>query len=1182
MVRRSLFFCSPMLESLIILTQLGVTLLLRLLIVPFFVLLAALLTGLVKTVYWAWTRGRTDVVLLWVPPWRRKQFREVFDSSQQPQDPSRLAAEILPELFAAGMRGWLGVLRRCRYRPPSQDGRLCSATENPNYWLQQLFAYGASWMVFEQEYVPQGQQVRVRVIERENRDTRGTVSIGEVFGVRCELREPYDGPTYVPTVNVGDSLVVEVMEFRGRSALVRLVRSSDDSECGNPLGRPERRRFMVVASPWVYLELAPIQAHGTTVLRVEEIRLPGHKALPHSLRTLHRLVVRNGQRVKPHPLFLVGLDEPRAAVCGPLPPDYPTYPEWQRPQEFTVADAGKALWRTLRTLWSNRVTHARLWRQLRNRDVQVGPDCLVRLAVLEESRREAEPKQFWSFKIGPLCLHFKGSSPGGVVDFKVGTKTHLNARGNTYQWTDIWSVSEPTRVKNQTKAWWETHAVLSKWTRLSDRVFSWLLGYVNVVSFDGYARDLGDYVFVLEQRTVESSRDICLLHVTSEGPRDALLALRTPYPAEVRPGDAVRLFDDRQIPVAGGVLVRVQGCGLRVSVKWSRDNSRGIHYLMLDPLDIPARVQCEAIRQVRTDRSVNNYVSVNLRTCASWLSCIPALSNGKLSLWNPILNENPSVLRALHMALRPSGRVALVQGPPGTGKTTFIVELVQQLILGQKRKVLLVSQGNLAVDEALERIARTSERILAVRIGDRDRIAPSARHLHYDWTDPDTRNALRERLLSKGVATILRPWDPKAILQLAKDETISREEEAAERSEWERSAAHVDLVCATCVGIGTSRAYPFSDRTFDVVIVDEASRATQTETIVPLRLGRRWVLVGDHRQLPPTVLPELRESLTSASIDPARASVSLFELLQGCESPRAHANVIHSVRQQNRAMLTTQYRMHPAIARLVSEVFYGDSEGIVSAGDALGRGLPFAPFDAPICVIDTRGWPRHGEKPFARLPLNIENRSDRPETEKSLWNPLEVRLVVETVKALSEASQKAMPEMLSQISAKSGPDSGRITFAVITPYREQVFRLQEALGSVRDWGLLFLESDSVATVDSFQGKERDIVLFSAVRTARSGRADLRFLEDLRRLNVAFSRARHKLILIGDGATLEHADREILNEHGKKVFERFLDAFFRRRDQVQIVWPRPVDLAGHKPEKWPRAGHVGKRSTEWRE
>ncbi len=1142
-----------------------ITFLLRFLLVPSLFLLSALITGLVKAIYWAWTRGRTNVVLLWVPPWRRRQFRDAFEASQKSQVLGHRAAEILPELLTGEMRGWVGALRRRRYRPPYEDKPLCPSTENTNHWLQQLLAHGASWMVFEQEYISEGRQTRFRVLEREDRGAQGTVSIGDVFGMRCELREPYDGTTYTPTVNVGDGLIVEIVEFRGRSALVKLAKAEDPG-CVSRLGRPERRQFMVVASPWVYLELAPVKAHGTFVIRVEEIRLPGHKSLSRSLRVLHRLVVRNGQRLEPQLLFLVGLDEPPAAVCGPLPPDYPTYPELQWPRLLTVADASRAFCRTLRVLWRNRVTHARLWRQIRDPHVPVVPDCLLRLAVLEEPRRESGPKQFWAFQIGPSLLHFKGSSTRALVDLRVGAKTHVNARGGSYLWTDLWSRKEPTRVSNRTQRWWERHAAPSRWGRFCDSVCSWLLGYVDATCFDRHTRELEDYVFFLEQRTVGSSREICLLPVMPEGPpREALLSVRTEHLTDFQPGDAVRLFDARQIPSARGTVVRVQGRKVRISLKWSREYDNGTRFLMLDLDDIPARVQREAISQVRTDRSVNNYVSDNLRSCRSWLASFPVPSRMALSLWDSRLNENRSVLRALRVALRRSSRVALIQGPPGTGKTTFIVELVLQLILGRQQKVLLVSQGNLAVDEALERVARASNRVLAVRVGDRNKVAPSVRHLQYDWTDLDTRNGLRERLRAKGVTSMLRLWDPRAILNLAKDEAVSREEEAAERSEWERSAAHVDLVCATCVGIGTTRAYPFFDRTYDVVIVDEASRATQTEAIVPLRLGRRWVLVGDHRQLPPTVLPELRASLVSAGVDTAHASVSLFELLQGNEASQTRCGHLFRVPPQNRAMLATQYRMHPDIAQLVSEVFYGGSEGIKSAGDALGRGLPFSPFIAPICVVDTREWPRRGEHPFGQLPLNIEERSDRAETEKSLWNPLEVRLVVEVLKALAAASQATTPDVLAQINAKKGPDAGRITFAVITPYREQVYRLQEALGSVRKWGLLFPEEDSVATVDSYQGKERDIVIFTAVRTARSGKANLRFLEDLRRLNVAFSRARHKLILIGDGATLERADRDILNEHGKKVFERFLDAFFHG-NKVRLVWSRPIDMAGGQPDQ----------------
>src|SRR5436305_1629279 len=105
---------------------------LRILVVPTFFMLSAMLTLLVKAVYWVWTRGRTDVVLLWVPPWQRNQYREALNSSQQPGDHGKRAAEIFPDLFALERRGWLAAIRRRRYRPPVQGEPLCRATENAN------------------------------------------------------------------------------------------------------------------------------------------------------------------------------------------------------------------------------------------------------------------------------------------------------------------------------------------------------------------------------------------------------------------------------------------------------------------------------------------------------------------------------------------------------------------------------------------------------------------------------------------------------------------------------------------------------------------------------------------------------------------------------------------------------------------------------------------------------------------------------------------------------------------------------------------------------------------------------------------------------------------------------------------------------------------------------------------
>jgi len=706
--------------------------------------------------------------------------------------------------------------------------------------------------------------------------------------------------------------------------------------------------------------------------------------------------------------------------------------------------------------------------------------------------------------------------------------------------------------------------------RFFDLLWSRALGKSTGREFELYVRRLIHYLFVSELSATELSREIRLIGCKPVNLEkgQAFVSLTTfDLNIDLSSGDFVRLYNKNQLMVASAEVKRMRKSTLDlISVKRFQVQDSHVHFAMLDLRDVPIEVQRNSLEQILADRSSENYTRQNFRSIQGWSSRVWASACDLVSLgprqipegklFDKRLAGNKSMMRALALGCQNSNHVSLLQGPPGTGKTTLIVELVKQLVLHQHKKVLLVSQGNLAIDEALERIDKTTDRILAVRVGQWQKISPATRHLHFDWREYATRNTLRERLIAKSVMTASRFWDFKSILSILRDELVTREEEASERANWLSAAAHVDVVASTCIGIGTMRAFPFSHRLFDVVILDEASRATQTEALVPLGLGRRWILVGDHRQLPPTVLTEQRQHLSEVNIESALADVSLFELMQGSKNAaRVGFNLTSPKRR--RIMLNSQYRMHPVIARFISQVFYDDAEPIITGGDAIDRGFKLGAFDSAICVIDTRDWPRD-EKVKSLIPVNGEERSRRPETPNSLWNPLEVWIVRTLLEHLAESSHQADSKCMPQIFSKQGSEKGKITFAVITPYREQVQQLQLSLASVLDWGLLSYDEDSVATIDSFQGKEKDIVIFSAVRTSRNERANLEFLEDLRRLNVAFSRARHKLFLIADGATLERADNHILSQHGKLVFARFLDRF-KNSSEIQHVWRIPDEV-----------------------
>ena len=345
-------------------------------------------------------------------------------------------------------------------------------------------------------------------------------------------------------------------------------------------------------------------------------------------------------------------------------------------------------------------------------------------------------------------------------------------------------------------------------------------------------------------------------------------------------------------------------------------------------------------------------------------------------------------------------------------------------------------------------------------------------------------------------------------------------------SEWEKTLvekpevvgrflnSQSNVFLATCVGVGGWRslmdgtyARRFEDvdgvkpdRFFDLVIVDEAGHATCAETIIPLSMGRRAILIGDDKQLPP---------IDDADLE----TESLFSTLwedQGCKVPRV--------------MLDTQFRMHPDIADFVSATFYnGELKNGVSESD---RAFQFSSFNRPVCLLSTSNQPNHYEN------------WKKP----SFENPLEARYVKEILDALIAHCNE------------HGARGETVSVAVITPYAEQVSLIRQyvkpligASGSVQ------ITEDDIASVDKFQGGERDVVIASFVRSPKPKvyAPKLTFVQDLKRMNVAFSRPRRMLILVGD---IKALSTELGDEDGRKAFAAF-HCVVRSKGLEVLAWER---------------------------
>ncbi len=284
-----------------------------------------------------------------------------------------------------------------------------------------------------------------------------------------------------------------------------------------------------------------------------------------------------------------------------------------------------------------------------------------------------------------------------------------------------------------------------------------------------------------------------------------------------------------------------------------------------------------------------------------------------------------------------------------------------------------------------------------------------------------------------------------------------------------------DVVGATCIGIATDAR--FEDLEFDLMIADEAGQIQVMDLLVPLVRARRAVLVGDHRQLPPVVEDEIVERIDAEDSGlHTWLDQSLFEhLFDQQTTPDTHT-----------VMLDTQYRMPQTIADFISQHFYA---GRFKTGREIPHTDPF--FDGPMVFVDTMKEPQRRERPA------IE-----PEGVRGYINDLEAELIADLVLVYRDRG---------------------IQWGVIVPYKKQAERVRQVL---RQRHHAFPEDDLkdwVATVDSFQGKERDVIIYGFTRSNPRGRVG--FMAELRRLNVSLTRARHQLVMFGDSKTLARAADE---------------------------------------------------------
>jgi superfamily I DNA and/or RNA helicase len=442
----------------------------------------------------------------------------------------------------------------------------------------------------------------------------------------------------------------------------------------------------------------------------------------------------------------------------------------------------------------------------------------------------------------------------------------------------------------------------------------------------------------------------------------------------------------------------------------------------------------------------------------------PSVSEGQaepsltLGLRQSLLND--SQREAISLALAAQD-LAIIHGPPGTGKTTAVVGLIRQAVARGER-VLACAPSNLAVDNLLDKLLAIGED--PVRLGHPARVSESLREHTLDELAGRHPDAKQARKFYKEAHALFRKagkWT-RAKPEPGERGNLRREGRALiddarklEDRAIERVIDGASILCATLTGLNPE---VLGDRTFDLVVIDEACQTAEPACWIAIGRAKRLVLAGDHCQLPPTVL----------SLEAARKglSVSLMERLVARYGPLVTRR------------LRVQYRMHEAIAGFSSAEFY---ESDLVADDSVKAHR--------LCDLPTVTTEPRTESPV-RYVDTAGAGYDEEEVNDSRRNPQEAELVAKQVRALLDAG--LLPEQL----------------AVIAPYSAQVKLLRDTLD------VPGLEIDSV---DGFQGREKEAVVFSMVRSNPEG--EVGFLADVRRTNVALTRARRGLVVVGDSATL---------------------------------------------------------------
>lgn len=543
-----------------------------------------------------------------------------------------------------------------------------------------------------------------------------------------------------------------------------------------------------------------------------------------------------------------------------------------------------------------------------------------------------------------------------------------------------------------------------------------------------------------------------------------------PQGGGIQSGSSVSLFvlgaNEKETNRVEGVVYHIRGRNMKVVLGghdlpfWLRQGRLGVN---LEFDDRTYREMSGAIKQAK--EAENNRLSELRETLLGAQK--PRFHDWEYQFSHPILNRSQE--KAVQRALEAED-VALIHGPPGTGKTTTLVQTIVE-VSKRERQVLVCAPSNAAADLLTMRCAEAGLNVL--RIGNPARIEEEL-HIHtLDETisrHPDYASLRKMRRESENIFSRAN----KQKRGLNADAYRKRREMLQEARSYRDYAKTLEtyiidqvmenaqVITATLTGASHKL---IKNRKFTTLFIDEAAQALTPSCWIPIKLAKRVILAGDDCQLPPTV--------KSYEAQKGGLGKTLFEQ-------------VHDQYPEACAMLEEQYRMHRDIMTFSSRKFYDEKLKAAAGVGDWTLGVDFAPVE----FVDTAGCGFDEKKNHYMSTLN----------------PDEASLLLKHLALLINKLEKEVPSTFER----------PFSIGIIAPYKAQVHILRQQLA---DSPMLssYTQYIEVNTVDGFQGQERDVIYMSLTRSNRKG--EIGFLGDQRRLNVAMTRARKKLVMVGDSATL---------------------------------------------------------------